>query len=732
MRRALKIVLGALGLCWGLCGCGTTPEEESTALGRYVEQVVELPAGNMVYTNLVQKDSFIRLMAMDGRDLISVDGGRSFQNEEMTWEEFESTFRPNLLNMAENADGDRILTIYEDMQCYKHMFYSKDGQMTEFDMFSASDVLQYFVSRAGSFVILQENNVYQVDSISGECTFLFESQGYPFYAAADEKLLYVAEEGGIWIYDLENQELKEQDVVLNAFLANETGEYLLYPLGESVYILNRDGLFLYELYSGNMTGIIDGTLCSMGDITKNYVGLAVIETECAAEFLIYYSDGSLLRYVYDETLTAEPESVLKVFGMYEDGNVRQLISGFQKVHPEISVKYEIGIESENSITPEDAMKNLSTEIAAGKGPDVLLMDYLPYRSYVEKGVLVELGNIRDKLETSQYWFPVVDGFKEEKGLYTIPLNFTIPVIGGDADTLEVKTLEELADLLEQERTETPEGSIFSFVDAEGALKLLAQSSMGAWMQEDGTLSREAVEDFLVQSKRIYDAQMAGFTELPQLSYTSYGWGTGENLFERYFGSYGARDAAEDAILEFPGQAFYGGYLSDSKDDLPYFVEQLKFLEGDYALLPGQNYAMALPSTLLSISSTSKKKEESALFIEYALSEEFQSQALLNGIPVNKRAYALREICPHDTRMMYSLLMYPTREGSYEFLEVYWPNDLDFYLFDGKVEDITGVNYCDRMVYEAVLKEGESVLKGENSMEEAMRNIEKSVQLYLSE
>ncbi len=734
MKGKMQSILLAIVLIWGIAGCGfEEKEKEETALGRYVEEAVELPVQNVTYTSLVQKEAFIRLVDRNGQDLISADGGRSFQSEENATVEYAENIAPTLLTMMENAEGDRLLSIYEDMQSYVHMFFSRDGQYTLLDSFSASDVLNYSVSYDGSFIILQDKNVYWLDTSLGECRFIFESQGYPYSAASDGKLLYVVEETGVWIFDMESREMKPQDTLLNDFIVKAEEDYLLYPYGECLCILTREGLYLYEVYSENMTRVIDGSLCGIGDITKKYVGMAVMESSNEAEFLIYYSDGTLQRYVYDGTLSAEPENMLRVYGIYEDGNIRQLITAFQKAYPEIGVKYEIGIDSDNGITQEDALKNLSTEIATGNGPDILLMDYLPYEAYLEKGALMELGEIRSGIEESEYFLNVMDGFFTDSGLYTIPLTFVIPVIGGEVSKLDMRSLWELADLLEEIRGEKPDGSIFSFVDAKGALKLLSQSSMGVWVSEDGTLNRELVKEFLTQAKRIYDAQMAGFSgEEPQKQYTSWSWGTGENLFVRYFDSYGVRDAAEDAILEFPGQPFYAGYLSDSKDDIPYFLGQLKYLEEDYALMPGQNYGTALPSTLISVSNTSGKKEEAKLFVEYAISEAFQRTAFLNGIPINKRAYALREICPHDTRLMYSLLMYPQKEGDYEIIEIYWPNDLDFYLFDAKVDRITGINYCDPRVYEAVMEYGEAALKGEVSIEEALKNIEKRVQLYLAE
>lgn len=39
---------------------------------------------------------------------------------------------------------------------------------------------------------------------------------------------------------------------------------------------------------------------------------------------------------------------------------------------------------DNGVTLEDALKTLSTDILAGNGPDVLILDGMPVDSYVEK------------------------------------------------------------------------------------------------------------------------------------------------------------------------------------------------------------------------------------------------------------------------------------------------------------------------------------------------------------
>ena len=56
------------------------------------------------------------------------------------------------------------------------------------------------------------------------------------------------------------------------------------------------------------------------------------------------------------------------------------------------------------------------------------------------------------------------------------------------------------------------------------------------------------------------------------------------------------------------------------------------------MLPGQNYGACMPVSLLAVNASTEAKEESRLFMEYMLSEEFQKESELAGFPVNRKAY----------------------------------------------------------------------------------------------
>ena len=53
--------------------------------------------------------------------------------------------------------------------------------------------------------------------------------------------------------------------------------------------------------------------------------------------------------------------------------------------------YKVAMGQDAAGTEQDYIKALNTELLAGTGPDVLVLDGLPIASYIQKGVLAELG-----------------------------------------------------------------------------------------------------------------------------------------------------------------------------------------------------------------------------------------------------------------------------------------------------------------------------------------------------
>ena len=743
MKKVNNKVLVVLIVSLLLSGCTTDQgtDGSSSEMGRYMERQIELPVSDKNFVGLAQNGLSVRLIEKDGADLFSEDGGISFESvSDMSEVVYDLDDIGSSVNTAVTLDGARLFSKYVSYKKYEHVLITSDGKVIPLKNLDEANFLCPVFGGDGNFYASLGRQIYRVNPENGECSFLFDTQDLPSSIAADNNRLYASDVDGIIIYDLRKKEKLDQDKVLDEFYTEEYLEsqvsshsFLICPSEDGVYVLTHAGLYYHTLYGESMEIIIDGALNGIGEITRNFVGMAAFAEGEHMAFLIYYSDGSLMSYIYDSTISAVPEKTLRIYSVYEDGNVRQAASGFQKLHPELYVKYEVGLKADSGMTLDDAWKNLSTELAAGNGPDILLMDDIPYEAYVEKGVLMDLSHFRTEMTELEYFTNVIDEFYLENGLYTIPLTFSIPVLGGKQGELDkAESLADLADLLEIARENKADGSIFSFYTAREAIQLLAQSSYGAWMDEDMTLDREAVTEFLVQAKRIHDAQVEGLTSEEKTGVYKYSGNSknGRNVLTNHFQSQGALSAISSMVSR--EQPYFAGFLGDAIDEYPEFLAWLKETESEYTMMPGQKYGTCLPATLLSINNASRRKEEAEQFLEYILSGEFQGNAFINGIPIGKTGYFMRQICPRPTGGLYGGTGTNLMDGTFLLVEIYWPTPKEWEDFDTLVDGVAGVNRCDKRIYEAVIELGEPALTGESGIEEAVDAIEKRVQLYLAE
>ena len=185
------------------------------------------------------------------------------------------------------------------------------------------------------------------------------------------------------------------------------------------------------------------------------------------------------------------------------------------------------------MTSTDALKTLNTEIMAGKGPDILILDGIPEDTYVEKGMLEDLSGILDKVdETDGILKNIRDAYTQEDGsIYCMPVKFGIPMIQGTQKDVDAVTdLKSLADVIEQHQEEyhARRLPLYQTVLPEILLKSLAEVCSPAWVKEDGTLDETAVTEYLEQANRIYQVGKESVKEWnggeePQYNEEEYGY-----------------------------------------------------------------------------------------------------------------------------------------------------------------------------------------------------------------
>lgn len=482
-----------------------------------------------------------------------------------------------------------------------------------------------------------------------------------------------------------------------------------------------------------MEQIVDGGLSMLSN--PNYYTIDMMQLEGDA-FLGLYTGNKLIRFTYDPDVPSVPEQVVKLYSLQENANIRQAISRYQVQHPDVFVSYEVGMGSGDSVTREDAIKKLNTQIMAGEGPDLLVMDDLPFDSYVEKGMLADLTDYLAQYSAEEPLFDnVIEALKKDGKAYVAPATIGIPQIAAAAEGMEnVKDLSDLADVMEQLRQAHPGESIMGIGDASTILKRLAATSAPKWIAADGSIDRAVLQEYLEQCKRIYDIQMDSLDQEMVATYQErmgrlaeyYGVGMEQIDWEAYLDLMSYLGKEQHMMIGWMCAQY--GYLE---------LESLSKNEAskDAKVIPmqGQCTKVFKPATMLAVSAASGQIDAAKDFMSTFLSAEVQSE--YDGLPLNRNAFDI-QFTPKEDIMgaegEYTSLYTTDADGNGIGYTMYWPSDETIAAFKQELSELTTAYVPDQMLEGAVFKQGTGYMQGEQTIEQALDEIERAVAIYMAE
>lgn len=544
------------------------------------------------------------------------------------------------------------------------------------------------------------------------------------------------------IYDMDTREYVI-DEVLDAFVKEKYAhrtfnggswfDLYFFPGGEDViYLAGDKGVHRHVIGGGAMELVIDAGLSSFGNPMRKLLGMITLEDN---EFMAVFQDACLVRYVYDATVPTVPNETVRAYSLTDNSALRQAIFLYQTQNPEVYVEYEIGMEEGSSITKEDALKKLNTQIMAGQGPDFLILSGMPVDSYMEKGFLEDVSPLIDSLEGEEKLFDnIVNAFQKDGKIYTVPCDINLPTILCREKYLsDIQNLEDIADAVEQLRSDNPGKDLFRVCSEKGIMKIFSMAYAPSWKTAEGRIDLEAVKQFLMQAKRIYDAQM---DSLAQEIIEDY-----ENRNEEFMEYYGTRYEDDE-------------YFSYGLDDMNYAMGGRQFLAGtlggfyDYSSLTsvprtkGFEDCVSIPMdgpegsvfcvhTLAGISAASEHKEHAEGLLKVMLGPEGVTTV---GFPVNQAAFE-NSLYPEDYEspdVAYSDMAYVEEDGTAHTWTTYWFDGEAAEALRDRVKSVRRAYVEDSVLEEAVYKAGTAYMRGEMSVEEAVADVEKNMAIYLAE
>lgn len=616
---------------------------------------------------------------------------------------------------------------------------SQSGQGGEGIKYKNSLNKLLFSENGGLYGVDANQSVLKINPETGEIQNSYDNPGtFVEGIGATAKYLFVCTSNGVEMIDLESGESQGNQDILNEYFVQDSnglsvsglGEKIVFTSGKDdreVYFCNNKGLYRFVVGGNVVEQVINGELNSISSPGVYFKSLIAMEDH---SFLLSCEDNGsikLLKYTYKDDVPAMPDTELKVYALEDSTSLRQIISAFQKSHPDVFVSLEIGMTGDDAMTTADALRTLNTNIMAGKGPDILLLDGMPIENYIEKGLLADLSDIVEDVSGTEGLFEnIIQTYEEDGKICAVPTKFAIPLMLGKSDNVDkITDLKTMADQFEAIRQANPEiASITGKNDVESFIEMIYPSSSPSLMKADGTLDEAKLKEFLTELKRMRDADIPGGSPGDVPNASIYVFATGGEISLPTIDSMGFAN----------NQVLFGLGGLQSLDSLSSVYSAANYVEGaSYGLQPGLSKNVYCPSMTMGVNTKSVQQDVAKEFIKNMLTSQTQEIGANGGIPVNKAAFSKLQENPYSDSAESGVSVGITDVSGMSFtLEISWPPQEDFEKLEGWINSLDTPSVADKTIKEAIMEEAANCLNGTSTVDVCAGKIMQKVNLYLSE
>ena len=483
--------------------------------------------------------------------------------------------------------------------------------------------------------------------------------------------------------------------------------------GDDIYLCNAAGIHHMALGGTMWETIVDGSLNSLSlpgiRISKMCVGKN-------NDFFVWYEKDEnpvLAHYVYDPDTISVPTSTLTVYGLdlSEKYLIRQGAIRFQMENPDIRVEVIDGRKQMEGMMDADIIRSLNEELLTGAGADVLVLDGLPGKSYIEKGILEDMSELLAPFtESGEIYRNLTGHFRRSDGsVYEVPVRVLFPVVYGEAGA--TASLSSLQAYLEYQ--ESPgAGSISGKTVYENILRRLAFLYDQELWDDDGKLKEEELTDLLEAAMRT--GEHSGARVLYPEDEDN-GAGKRYNL------------VAENG---FTTPDHLGIMAGDNQASLE-LPREMAEMSLSFAVMREKGYPLQsvnhtfYPEERVAINRNSRQKETAERFVSFLLSEQIQGEDVEDGFPVTRAGverWKQRQI----------VMSYGT--GSWDGLMIYgdYPTESERKLLLDMIPDLDNPVVPDPTVLSIMAEESEGYFSGTQDLPAAVKAIISKVTLYRAE
>lgn len=404
---------------------------------------------------------------------------------------------------------------------------------------------------------------------------------------------------------------------------------------KNIAFYNQQGLYKYTLGASKPTKILGSKSKIFSKTTGEIENMIFTKNNDFVVLINGDNDSYIMSLKHNANSNRK---TITIFSLYDNENIDKMIKEYEVKNPNINIEYEIGIDNseKDSKTKTDVIKTLNTELSAGKGPDILILDGLPSDIYGRDGLLEDLGDIIDK---DSYFKNVYNAYSSDSKIYSFPLYMKIPVIiGMNKDVSNVVDLNSLKKAVNENSKN--EDKLLNVSDSKGLIYNLYYSCYKSWINDDNTINEEKLKEFLTDTKSIYNDNLKTLSNdiINKNKANSNSMKKQYNSEEDFYKDsymYGDFNYIEEKLTK-NNYKYTLSYLSNIDDILE--LNSMVGSETNYSIWTGQNGNYFIPETSMAISSKSKKKSLAKDLFKYILKQSATENNNSNCISTNKNVF----------------------------------------------------------------------------------------------
>jgi ABC-type glycerol-3-phosphate transport system substrate-binding protein len=717
------------------------------AMGRYIETPLKIMENDANLDKLAHMEdgSIVVLDTITGSLYTSSDDGENWNSVEVG-DISNLLVKPNceVTSGAVSKTGDIFfsyipwdeVTDTENTSPEKYGYIEKNGKGKELKLSIAnkmtwlqkaeysSDGLIYALTIDGEIVCIDP------DKESVEQVFEGESRIETF--AVDGGYIIAEGEGIGYLYNTETKELTDNDSVLNDFLKSISKEYQTCQLAinekeNAIYVACSKGVYRHVIKGNIMEQLVSGELTNLGSPSVSATSFQLNED---GSFLIGYTNGELDSYTYNADVPSVPSKQISVYSLYENKTIQQAIVDYRKKNQDVFVKLELGMTGDDSVTKTDAIQKLNTSVLAGDGPDIIILDGLPMKSYIEKGVLYDLSEVMKEIEQSDTYFTnITHAYESENGLYGVPMKFLIPIIAGDEKKInKVDTLDKVSQMIEDMRDDDSNTTtIMGGYTPKEVLERLELGCSSSWLMKDGKVDESKLKEYLTYAKAIYESELEDLSEDVISTEKEYL----KEVSERLNGQMNRLFSMSPQLSRkmFGDQKIAIGYIDGIYDYQMLLAALNQDSSMSYQRLDMQSECNFVPNGIVGVNTASKDMETTLDFYKSLYTKSLQEADVDEGFPVNKSVF---QNLAKGKNITESDIGSSDRNGKEISYSLTIPTDEEMKRLADIAKTLSTPSLMDSTILDTVETYGEKVLSGEISIDDGVKAILQKVNLYLQE